>query len=71
MKEIYQLINNKFFEESENGIIERKKCNSIMGFFFRIPKEFRPKLIKNMSELKMIEFIHRDKIKIKKRIKIV
>lgn len=47
---------------NDENVVERKKLNNILGYFFHIPKELRESFIKELEAIGMVKKINRDNI---------
>jgi len=64
---LYLGLHNQFIKKfGVNAIINRKKFYEKIGRFNQLPKDIRPLVMKEMEEMKLIERVNRDQIKILK-----
>ena len=64
MKELYKIVALKFEDNSNLGVIDKKKCIAILGYMLHVPKKVRKEFLKNMEKINIIKKIDNKKYKI-------
>jgi len=59
------MVANKLYDNSNNGIIEKKKIFTLFGKIWHIPKELKNKFIKELEKNKFLERIDKINYKVK------